>query len=66
MKPRVYAFEDPVAQTVWYRGYIELYHERTIEKINCETVRPNRLQALEDAKKLITIIRAKSKGDGKS
>lgn len=54
MRPKVSVFENPEKQSVWYRGYVESFDGRIKDKTYCVNVYPNRLKALESAKRLIT------------
>ena len=53
MKPKVYQFEDPEKQTVYFRGGIVIYDGISTAQISCKQVRKNTLQAMSDAKAYI-------------
>jgi len=52
MKSSVWQYEDPVKQTVHFRGYVKTYKEATVINHPCTEVRGNKWKALEDAEKL--------------
>lgn len=53
MKPKVYTYENVEKQQLFFRGYTQRYNEHLVENIPCTQVRGSKIEALNDAKKLI-------------
>ena len=53
MKPAVWQYEDPVKQTVHFRGYVKIYNENVVTREVCPEVRGNKWKAKEDSEKLL-------------